>query len=171
MEKVLLIVEDEAELRELLVEICSAFTSHIETASNGFSALEIIQNKRVDAVLSDLNMPVMGGMELLKKIRELGMETPFIFLSGYGEREDIVKALQFGAFHYFEKPYGSTEFMVNLQLALDLGSALNELQTEIQFCQGRGQVASEKLMKLQTLRQKIWEMKKGLLPSVGAKRA
>lgn len=87
----LLIVEDEEGLKKVLRDLLKKTCPRIEVASNGKEALEVIQKGEIDVVVSDLNMPIMNGLELLKNVREAGLEIPFIVLTGYGDKEKQFK--------------------------------------------------------------------------------
>ena len=129
----LLIVEDEPELLEILKDICSEKTQNIHTAANGVEALAVLQNHRIDAIVSDINMPVMGGLQLLANLRSRGFEIPFIFLTGHGDQNLRDQALRFGATDFLDKPFDEESLLKHVDLALDLGVALNELDIELEF--------------------------------------
>jgi YesN/AraC family two-component response regulator len=158
--RTLLIVDDEPELVEILVSTCQSLTNNILTATNGLEALEIIRTKKIDAVLSDINMPKMSGLELLAQMREEGFQHSFVFLSGFGDRDNLAKALSYGAIEFIEKPYEEEFLLKNVNLALDLGVAINELNAEIEELNKGETVSREKFHKLNEVKREIWKMKK-----------
>ena len=98
-----LIVDDEADIREAIV--LSNRLSHrtFKEAGNGQEALEFIKSESFDAIICDVSMPKISGIELLKFARELGIATPFIFISGHAE-EDIVSQIDNkGSVKFIEK--------------------------------------------------------------------
>lgn len=99
----ILIVDDEAGLRNSLKELLQD-SYDIETADDGEKALQLIQEKSFDIVLSDLKMPKLDGLGLLAKIRELSPLTSFILMTAQGSIEGAVAAIQAGADDYLSKP-------------------------------------------------------------------
>ena len=102
--KTLLLVDDEVCLTESMKELLEDGALHIITANNGAQALQILQTTQVHCVVSDIKMPVMDGLTLLQKTRELGFVTPFIFYSGHAceKLEKITRDL--GAIGLLTKP-------------------------------------------------------------------
>ncbi len=78
---------------------------HIVTASRGIEALQLLQTVPVDVVLTDIKMPEMDGLTLLKKIREQYPDIFVIAITGYGSVEDAVRAMKLGAYDYLQKPF------------------------------------------------------------------
>jgi DNA-binding NtrC family response regulator len=89
-----------------------------ETASDGGEALEKVSSFDPVVVISDLRMPVMGGMELLKQLREAGNTATFIILTGQGTIEEAVEATKLGAYNFLEKPLDSNRLQVELRNCL-----------------------------------------------------
>lgn len=103
----LLIVDDEEVEREGMAQFIPWSNYEIElvgTAWNGVEGFEKIQTLRPDIVLTDIKMPVMNGIELIKKTKQDFLETEFIVLSGYGEYEYTSQAMEEGVRHYILKP-------------------------------------------------------------------
>jgi two-component system response regulator AtoC len=84
-------------------------------AENGFSAKRILENEVVAAVISDLSMPDMDGLELLKWIQQEGPSIPVIMMSGYGGITDAVEAMKNGAQDYVVKPVAPVELIIRLR--------------------------------------------------------
>lgn len=99
----ILIVDDEADYLEVLRLILTAKGYQTETVSSSKEALECLLSKPFDLVLSDLIMPKMSGMELLKKVKMLQIPVEFIMVTGYGSISNAVEAIKNGAFSYFIK--------------------------------------------------------------------
>jgi YesN/AraC family two-component response regulator len=116
----ILIVDDEQWMRETVVrrigEAQDAWRTMGE-AADGAQALEIILRERPDIVLADINMPHKDGIELLRTVREAGLNTLFVFLSGYDCFEYAQSAVNLGAFGYLLKPVDSDEFQDMLHKA------------------------------------------------------
>ncbi len=121
----LLIVDDEIGLIEILISFLRPFGFHIEVARDGKEAFDKILNGGIDAVLSDIFMPRMGGIKLLSSVRGMGLETPFIFLTSFGDKENVLQALHFGAFYFLEKPFDEKVVINVVKAAMELGKRLN----------------------------------------------
>ena len=88
MKKTLFIIEDEKLIRETFYDYFTYWDYNVLTAENGLEGLEKIQSyindgKKIDLVLSDIHMPKMNGIEMLKKLKSNQYELPFIFITGY----------------------------------------------------------------------------------------
>lgn len=107
----LLIADDEPDLLEQLVELMSGFGYPILTAKDGKEMLEKASDtsNNVLAILSDIKMPVMTGLDVLKILREKQIETPIVFLTGYSSKDLVVEALRLGAMDFLEKPFDYDE--------------------------------------------------------------
>ncbi len=99
-----LIAEDDVNTHEEWRESLAAWGFRGEIAEDGVRALELISSFNPQILLSDLRMPRKGGLELLRDIRELGINLPTIMISGQGEIPDAVEALKLGAIDYLRKP-------------------------------------------------------------------
>jgi two-component system response regulator AtoC len=110
-----LVVDDERNIRESIRRYLD--TENIETvaAENGLSAKRLLQEQVFSAGIVDLRMPGMDGLELLKWIREEGPRLPVIMISAYGEVQDAVEAMKFGAQDYVVKPFDPEELIVRLK--------------------------------------------------------
>jgi response regulator RpfG family c-di-GMP phosphodiesterase len=100
----ILIVDDEPFIQKVFSKYLSGKHYDVETADNGEIALEKLRSKPFDLVLTDLRMPRMGGRELLQIMSESFPDVPKIVLTGHGTNEDIILALQTGAYDYLTKP-------------------------------------------------------------------
>jgi len=124
MNTTILIVDDEKNLREGISEVLQSPDRRIFLAENGFQAEEIIRTNAVDLVLSDLKMPSMNGLELLRRVQAISPTTIFIIMTAYGSVDTAVKAIKEGAYDYLTKP-------INIdQLELLLARALKSRELE-----------------------------------------
>lgn len=105
VKKKLLIVDDQFGIRVLLSEVFEEDGYIIFQASNGVQALKILQEENPDLVLLDMKIPGMDGLEILRKMREMKMETNVIMMTAYGELEMINEAKRLGALTHFAKPF------------------------------------------------------------------
>ena len=106
-----LVVDDERNIREAISRLLELDGIESRTASDGAEAAEILKTEGFDAVVTDLKMPVMGGQQLLERIRDEGLRCPVIMISALGEIGDAVKALKTGAVDYLIKPFDPDELI------------------------------------------------------------
>jgi len=118
MKQRILIVDDEKNTREGLKWSLEADDYDVDTAEDGLQAWEKIQLQSCDLVITDLKMPNLDGMELLRKIREEDPSIAVIMLTAHGTIETAVEAMQMGALHYQTKPIDLKELTVKVRSAL-----------------------------------------------------
>src|SRR5690606_30034200 len=100
----------------------------VESANNGWGALEILKQGGIDLVVSDLMMPGMDGLALLAKAKEIDPTLQFIVVTGVGTVETAVSAMKGGAYDYIEKPVQREEFLVAVRRALEHGKLRREVE-------------------------------------------
>lgn len=101
----LLIIDDEAELREVLIALLENSADEIVQAANGEEGVKLLQSQKFDTVLSDQRMPKKSGLEALNWMRENGIQTPFIIHTGYGQKDMIQEAQRLGVYAFIDKPW------------------------------------------------------------------
>ncbi len=129
----LLLVEDEPGIAEGLQYVLSVDGIASQVASNGAEALELLTARQFDAVLTDISMPVMDGLELLARVRCQQMDVPFVFLTGFGDREMLTEALRLGATDFLEKPFSRPVLVNVLSKAIKLGRALRACDADLRI--------------------------------------
>ncbi|MBS7661092.1 SpoIIE family protein phosphatase [Pseudomonas lalucatii] len=100
----LLIIDDDEVVRASLAAYLEDSGFNVLQAANGLQGLEVFQREQPDVVVCDLRMPQVDGLELIRRINALGVETPVIVVSGAGVMTDAVEALRLGAADYLIKP-------------------------------------------------------------------
>jgi two-component system KDP operon response regulator KdpE len=113
-----LIVEDDEDIRQSLFETLSALGFVIGEAANGEEALVRLRMVSYDAVLLDINMPGMGGVETCRRIVQIYLRLPVIMLTVRDDEEDKVEALDAGAHDYVTKPFQIRELTARLRAAI-----------------------------------------------------
>jgi len=108
-----LLVEDDRTQRELLTELLEEEGFSVTSASSGERALDLFRKEHYDAVITDVRLPGMSGLELLQKLKELEPAVEIIVITAFSSVDDAVKAIKMGAFHYVTKPF-EPEVLVNL---------------------------------------------------------
>ena len=125
----ILVVDDDASEREGLAELLQVWGYETDIAADGRRALERAAAFNPSVVISDLRMPGMSGMDVLRQIRELRPDVTFIMLTGQGTIEQAVEATKLGAFNFLEKPIDPKRLQVELRNCLERRE--NELELEI----------------------------------------
>ena len=115
----ILVVEDSKPLREMLAHVLKDDGSQVDTARDGKEALDKYYGAAYDLIITDLNMPEVTGIELIKKIREQDDLVEFIIITGYACLESAVDAIKAGAFDYIVKPFKVEELMVAVRNVKD----------------------------------------------------
>jgi DNA-binding NtrC family response regulator len=113
-----LVVDDEEQVRTFLAELLGSSGYQVRCASNGAQALEMLAGGSFDAVLLDVMMPEMSGLEVLRRYRSTGGSAPVIVLSALAGAEDAMRAMKLGASDYLSKPFGNDELEDALSRAL-----------------------------------------------------
>ena len=115
-----LLVEDSNSSRQMLEHILRSGGFDVISAENGVEALEVLQQRRPDAIVSDIMMPEMDGYEFYQKVRTQGRYAlvPFLFLTAREEIQDQVYGLSLGADDYITKPIEAEELLARIRTAL-----------------------------------------------------
>jgi CheY-like chemotaxis protein len=87
-----LLVEDDDDNRELMAEVLAAFGFEVLSSASGRDALRTLSERSVDVVVTDVGMPVMGGLELARAAKAIAPQVPVVVVTGWVDREDIVAA-------------------------------------------------------------------------------
>src|SRR6185436_1898258 len=129
----ILVVDDEANARTALAELLKEEGYTVETAADGFKALGKLPDFSPDLVLTDLKMPGMDGLELLRKVRAHSEETVVLVMTAFGAVETAVTAMKEGAADYLTKPLN----MVELGLVLERETERLRLRREAGMLRAR----------------------------------
>jgi two-component system, NtrC family, nitrogen regulation response regulator NtrX len=122
----ILIVDDEQSIRETLREILEYEGYEIEEAKDGEKAIALIKKFNYDAVLSDIKMPKLDGIEVLEKAKSIAPELPFIMISGHGTMETAIEATKKGAFDFINKPPDLNKLLITVRNAVDKNNLVIE---------------------------------------------
>jgi DNA-binding NtrC family response regulator len=130
IEKILLVVEDDEEVRASILDALSFLPIKIIPTKDGIEALEAMEAHQITAVLSDIKLPRMNGLELLQQIRLKTFETPFVILTGSSDKSVAVEALRMGALDFVEKPVEADTLCKVVERALLIGEKIRDLNAE-----------------------------------------
>jgi two-component system response regulator AtoC len=131
--KQILVVDDEPNLRRVLSALLARDDYDVHTAEDGERALAVLGEHHIDMVVTDLRMPKIDGMELLRRVRAMDEELPVVIITAHGTVDNAVEALKTGAFDYITKPFDQTEVRTIVRKALrtrDLAATEATRQTE-----------------------------------------
>src|SRR5258705_6647592 len=123
-----LIVEDDPATRVGLAELVGAWGFQTDVAANGEEALEKVTSFRPAIIVSDLVMPRMGGLELLRSLRDQLSDLTLILLTAQGTVESAVEAIKEGAYDYLSKPVDPSRLRILLQKAVERQETLREVK-------------------------------------------
>jgi two-component system response regulator PilR (NtrC family) len=115
----ILIVDDEPSMRELLDIVLRREGHEVFTASNGKAAIEILEREPIDLLVSDIKMPDMSGVEVLKAAKLLDPDLVGIMVTAYASVENAVEAMHLGAYDYISKPFNVDELKLRIRKALE----------------------------------------------------
>lgn len=122
----ILVIDDETPIRETLKEILEYENYNVTTAEDGSKGLALIQKNDYDAVLCDVKMPGIDGMELLDRALALKPDTPFIMISGHGNVEMAIEATKKGAYDFITKPPDLNRLLITIRNAIDRNNLVVE---------------------------------------------
>ncbi|MCL6630638.1 MAG: response regulator, partial [Armatimonadetes bacterium] len=103
--KHVLIVDDEEGIRLVLVDLFTELGWIADQSSNGTKALDMALSKDYDLVIVDLSLPGIGGLEILRNIKESKPDVPVVMITGYASMKSALQALKLGAYDYLTKPF------------------------------------------------------------------
>ena len=104
----LLLVEDDTMSREIMQEILQEYFLEIIVAKDGKEGLEMFRNNQVDIIFTDISMPQMNGIEMIKEIRKLDEDIPVVMVSAYNESEYLINSIKLSVCDYLLKPINAS---------------------------------------------------------------
>ena len=113
-----LVVDDEPLIRELLMECLEIAGLDAESADCGPAALKLLKTESFDLILTDMKMPEMTGLELIRRIRDLDEDVAIIMMTGFGTVESAIEAMKLGSFDYILKPFKTEQILSLVTRAL-----------------------------------------------------
>ena len=124
----ILIVDDEESTRELFAELLQRWGYEVDQTADGHGALKLAAETHPDVIISDLVMPKLDGLALVRALREEQPDTPVVIITGKGTIDAAVEAVREGVFDFVEKPLDPARLRVILQRALEKKETLHEMQ-------------------------------------------
>jgi two-component system, NtrC family, response regulator len=156
----ILVVDDEPNYQVVLSELLREEGYEVYTAGGGEEALRLAKETDLDLIITDMRMPGMGGLELLKAVKVLNRDLPVIMITAFGEVDKAVEAMRTGAFNYLAKPFNNDELVVSIRKAIEHYSLLREntrLRGEMQTRYGFASIIgkNKRMQQIYTLIEKV----------------
>lgn len=132
----LLICDDEKNIRRSLAMVLEGESYSVCVAANGGEALRLVEDNECDAVLLDVQLPDLNGLEVLRQIKASPDSPEVIMISGHANLSDAVQATRLGAFDFLEKPINRDRLLITVRNALERGS-LKKRVRDLVGCDGK----------------------------------
>ncbi|MEJ2691830.1 MAG: sigma-54 dependent transcriptional regulator [Candidatus Thiodiazotropha sp.] len=148
----ILVTEDDPRMRDLVAQVLSSIDKPVEViaAESGNDAMDYMENHRVSVVVTDLKMPGVSGMDILKFAKQCDPMTQVIMVTGFATVESAIEALKAGAFDYIRKPFENVELCCTVERALEHCQLSREnrrlLEENQRFVEGSGLVGQSVAM-------------------------
>ncbi|MGC1403733.1 MAG: response regulator [Thermodesulfobacteriota bacterium] len=124
----ILIVDDEVDLLELLELILAEKTHYsILTTNNPLEVSTILKEQPVDLLITDLRMPAMGGIELIREVKKSYPDMPVIVITAYGSSQSAEESIAAGAYDYITKPFRKDQIIITINRAMEWQAMKKEL--------------------------------------------
>ena len=118
------VIDDDEAMRELLAFLLSAVGMEVRTYESALGFLDVAPNAEAGCVITDVRMPGLSGVDLLRRLRELKLGIPVIVITGHGDVPLAVEAMKIGALDFLEKPFDDEVLLASVR------SALNQLNQD-----------------------------------------
>ncbi len=155
----LLITDDEPGIVDVLREILEPRVERIFTASNGKEAFAILKRETVDAVLSDIQMPQMTGLQLLAEVRHMGLQLPFVIITAFGEQKNLLEAIRLNATDFISKPFTHRDVSEVAVAALELGIAQRMLDHEMEHAFANSTLSPDEVIRIRERKKAVLQLK------------
>jgi len=164
----IIVVDDEPGMREFLEIMLQKDGYAIDTAADGSEAIDKIEENLFDLAIVDIQMPVLNGIEVLKKINEKSPDTTVIMITAYASHETAIEAMKLGAYDYITKPFKIDEIKLVIKKALDKKKLEREntrLRKELETQYGFGNIIgrSPSIVKVFELIKRVAELNVNVL--------
>ncbi len=134
---IVLVVDDDVSVREALGSLIRSAGLRVETFA---SAQEFLARARADApscLVLDVRLPGLSGLDLQKRMAELNLETPIVFITGHGDVPTSVKAMKAGALEFLIKPFADRDLLDAIRQAINVDRAARQQHAELRELRGR----------------------------------
>lgn len=136
-DKTILLVDDDASLRRVLAHHLSEAGYQVLTAANGKEGLEVFTSQQVEMVITDIQMPELSGLELMRRISVMSPDVVALVITAFGSIETAVEAMKLGAYDYITKPFNREELLLTVSKGLQYTALVRENRSLKQFIENR----------------------------------
>jgi putative two-component system response regulator len=126
-----LLVEDEARLRATIGQVLNMLFKTVDTAGNGREGLDLYRKSKHHVIITDIDMPVMNGVDMMKEIKKISPRQPAIVISGHEEAHYLIELINLGVHHFIPKPFEVNKLFAVLEVVLRY-MQLQELERDYQ---------------------------------------
>jgi two-component system, LuxR family, response regulator FixJ len=131
------VIDDDEALRDSLTFLLRTADLEVMSHSTAAAFLESLPLKGLTCIITDVRMPGLSGIDLLRRVRELGIEVPVIVITGHGDVPLAVEAMRFGAVDFLEKPFDDEILLQSVRAALHQQAGAAKRQSERAEIEGR----------------------------------
>ncbi len=122
----ILIIDDERSIRNSLKEILADEGYDVDVAENGVQGCAMVDKEKYSVIFCDIKMPEMDGMEVLDRLKQMGVDAAVIMISGHGDIDTAVECIKKGAFDFIQKPLDLNRILITIKNATDKVSLVKE---------------------------------------------
>lgn len=127
----ILIADDDTIIAAILCKMLERYSDNILVAPNGKIGLELFRTHRPDIILSDINMPEMGGLEMVREIRQLDRDVKIAIFTNFNKRDILTQAVEYGVNQFFSKPFEVKHFSKVMEHLIEDVVAKRRIQAEL----------------------------------------
>lgn len=152
----ILVIDDERSIRNLMQEILEDEGHSVDVAEDGAKGVEMADKEKYDVIFCDIKMPSLSGEEVLDTLREKGIETPVIMISGHGDIDTAVSCIKKGAFDFLSKPLDLNRILITIKNATERSNLIQETKVLKKKVYGQEMIGeSEAIMKVKDMIEKV----------------
>lgn len=152
----ILIIDDERSIRNSLKEILADEGYDVDVAENGRQGCEMVEKEKYSVIFCDIKMPEMDGIEVLEKLRQMGVDSAVIMISGHGDIDTAVECIKKGAFDFIQKPLDLNRILITIRNATEKVSLVKETRILKKKVYGQEMVGeSEAIVKVKDMIEKV----------------
>ena len=122
----ILVIDDERPIRSLMKEILDDEGHVTDVAEDGEVGLQMAEKERYDVIFCDIKMPNLSGEEVLGRLKDKGIDSPVVMISGHGDIDTAVKCIKLGAFDFLSKPLDLNRILITIKNATDKSNLMKE---------------------------------------------
>ena len=131
----ILLIDDDPGVRDSMERTLRTAGYHVESAASGEEGFSIARNGAFDVILSDMRMPGISGLDILRKLRDVKVDAAFIIMTGFGTVETAVEAMKLGAVDFVQKPFFRDELLLRVRSATER----RQLARQVELLQRQGE--------------------------------